>query len=261
MIHHIDVGQGDAALIVAPNGDTAMIDNGRQGSCSDTASYLLGAGISHIDYHFATHYHADHIACLDDLLDAGVTVGTCYDRGGSFGTLTYQDYVGACGAARQTASKGQVISLGAVTIEVVDLNGAGLSTSDENAQSLVLKVSYGSFTHVFAGDLPGVSPNVESIVGPEVGDVDVCKVTHHGSNSSMTDAWLNATDPEVCILSVGNNGFGHPTSGTLGRLHAHGVEVYWTQTGSGATPGAGDHVCDGNVIITVGSSGAYDITC
>ena len=105
----------------------------------------------------------------------------------------------------------------------------------------MLKLTYGSFTHVFAGDLPGVS--------------------HHGSNSSTTDAWLDATDPEVCILSVGNNSFGHPTSEALGRLHAHGVEVYWTQTGSGATPGAGDQVCDGDVSVTVESSGAYDITC
>ena len=110
----------------------------------------------------------------------------------------------------------------------------------------MLKLTYGSFTHVFAGDLPGVSPNVESIAGPEVGDVDVC---------------LDATDPEACILSVGNNSFGHPTTEALGRLHAHGVEVYWTQTGSGATPGAGDQVCDGDVSVTVESSGAYDITC
>ncbi len=47
-----------------------MIDNGRQGSCDDTIAYLLGQGVSHIDYHFATHYHADHISCLDDLVDA-----------------------------------------------------------------------------------------------------------------------------------------------------------------------------------------------
>ena len=128
------------------------------------------------------------------------------------------------------------------------------------ALSLVLKLTYGSFTHVFAGDLPGVSPDVESIVGPEVGDVDVCKVNHHGSNSSMTDAWLNATSPEVCILSVGNNQFGHSRSETLGRLHAHGVEVYWTQTGSGATPGPGDTVCDGAVVVTVSLSD-WDVSC
>ena len=77
----------------------------------------------------------------------------------------------------------------------------------------------------FADDIPGVSPDVESVIGPEVGDVDVCKVTHHGSKTSTTDAWLSATDPEVCILSVGSNSFGHPTSEALGRLHDHGVET------------------------------------
>ena len=103
--------------------------------------------------------------------------------------------------------------------------------------------------------------DVEGMVGPEVGNVDVCKVTHHGSETSTTDAWLDATDPEVCVLSVGNNGFGHPASGLSDAFNAHGVEVYWTEAGSGATPGAGDHVCDGDVSVTVESSGAYDITC
>jgi len=232
-----------------------MIDNGRWTNCDNTVSYVTGEGISHIDYHFATHYHADHMACLDDLVDAGVAVGTCYDRGGSFGTQTFQDYIGACGAARQTVVKGQAITLGAVTITVVDLSGAGLSTSDENALSLVLKLTYGSFDHVFPGDLTGTSPDAESIVGPEVGDVDVCKVSHHGSKTSTLDAWLNATDPEVCILSVGDNSFGHPTSEAMGRLHDHGVHTYWTNQGSGVAPQGLDTVADGAVVITVPAGG------
>ncbi len=222
---------------------------------------MTDAGVSHIDYHFATHHDADHIGCLDDLVDAGVSVGACYDRGGSADTQTFDDYVAACGASRQTAQKGQVVSLGSVSITVVDLNGAGVSTDDENALGLVLLVTYGSFSHVLPGDLEGTSPDIESIIGPEVGDVDVCKVTHHGSKFSNTDAWLDAISPEVCVLSVGNNSFGHPTAEALGRLHAHGVDVYWTRAGSGVSPGPGDQVCDGDVFVTVEASGAYDITC
>ena len=110
-----------------------MIDTGRWTNCSNTVNSVEGLGITTIDYHFATHFHADHIGCLDDLVNAGINVGTaCYDHGGSASTNTFNDYVSACGAKRQTATKGQMTTLaGGGTIAVVDLNGAGISTSDE----------------------------------------------------------------------------------------------------------------------------------
>lgn len=260
LIRHLDVEQGDAALIVSPSGEVAMIDSGGTG-CSNVVGYVQAQGVTHIDYHFATHYHADHIGCLDDLVAAGITLGTCYDRGGSKDTQTFQDYAAACEGKRITAFKGQLVELsGGTEIRVVDLNGAGVSTSDENALGLVLKVSYGDFDHEFAGDLPGQSPDIESVVGPEVGDVEVCKVHHHGSKFSSNEAWLNATRPEVCILSVGSNSFGHPTAEAIGRLHDQGVELYWTNAGSGTVPGAGDTVCDGAVVVTV-SLAAWDVSC
>ena len=103
---------------------------------------------------------------------------------------------GACGAARQSAFKGQAVGLGAVTITVADLNRCGLSTSDDDALSLVLKLTYWSFDRVFPGDLKGTSRDVESIVGPEVGDVDVCKISHHGSNAVSSEGFSVANDSE-----------------------------------------------------------------
>jgi beta-lactamase superfamily II metal-dependent hydrolase len=209
-IDHIDVGQGNAALIIAPDGETAMIDDGRWTNCTQTVSYVTGKGITHIDYHFATHYDADHIGCLEALVDAGVSVGECLDHGGSKNTQTFANYAAACGANRQTAYKGEVITLDAgsadpVKIKVVDLNGAGVSVSpdDENALGLDTKLTYGSFSHEFGGDMPGESPDIESVVGPEVGHVDVCTVHHHGSKYSSNDDWLNDLTPAVCVLSVG----------------------------------------------------------
>lgn len=230
-----------------------MIDSGRWNACSKVTSYVAGLAVDHLDYHFATHYDADHIGCLDDLVSAGLSLGACYDRGGAGDTQTYATYAATCGAARHTATKGQTFDLGGgASIEIVDLNGAGISTSDENALGMVLKLIYGSFDHVFPGDLEGTSPNVESVVGPEVGDVDVCKVTHHGSEFSNTDAWLNAISPEVCVLSVGNNSYDHPTAEALERLHGHGVYLYWTSTGSGpVSDPSWDTVAGGSITIAV----------
>jgi beta-lactamase superfamily II metal-dependent hydrolase len=268
-IHHIDVEQGDGALIISPNGQLAMVDDGRWTACSNTVDYLQSLGITSIDYHFASHYHADHIGCLDDMAAAGIGVAiACYDRGSSFGSGTFTDYETTCGDKRQTLTKGQIITLdaGAVTIAVVDLNGAGVysGSTNENALSVVLKVSYGAFDEVMGGDLTGSSPepDVESTVGAQIGDVEVYKVHHHGSATSTNDNWLNATTPEVGIISVGSNSFGHPTTAALARLHSHGVRTYWTNPGSGATP---DPACDkvgGTIIVEAdpGPNDSYTIT-
>jgi hypothetical protein len=74
-------------------------------------------------------------------------------------------------------------------------------------------------------------------VGPEVGNVEVYKVHHHGSATSTNDNWLNAVTAEVGVISVGDgNSYGHPTSAALSRLHAHSVHTYWTETGAGVAP-------------------------
>jgi beta-lactamase superfamily II metal-dependent hydrolase len=266
-IHHIDVGQGDGAIIISPQGQIVLVDDGTYTNCSQFLNYVQSLGITNVDYHFASHYHADHIGCLCDLFAAGVVLNIAgYDRGYSYTTQTYQDYVTCLGGKRQTMAKNQTIILDAgsansVLIKCVDLNGAGVySGSDENANSMVLKVTYGNFDEVMGGDLTA-SPSVEPTVGPEVGDVEVYKVHHHSSATSSYDSWLNATTPEVAVISLGNNGYGYPTSATLARLHNHGVKTYWTEIGSGASPTPGWDKVGGTIIIEADpwSGAAYTV--
>ncbi len=275
-IHHIDVGQGDGALVISPNGQTALFDDGNYLNCTNIKNYLQGLGIAVVDYHFCSHYHSDHLGCIDDLAAIGITIGTAgYDRGYSYSSGTYTSYVNTLGAKRTAMTKGQVVTLDAgsanpVTLTCVDLNGAGVyspSGSDENAKSLVMRVSYGSFQEEISGDLTGDAASgndVETTVGPEVGDVDVYKAHHHGSKYSNNDNWLTATSPEVCIIPVGNgNSYGHPTAEALTRMHNHGVHTYWTQTGAGVAPNASwDKVAGGTIVIQAdpGAGAAYTIT-
>ena len=264
-IHHIDVGQGDGAIIISPQGQTALIDEGVYSDCSPVKSYLQALGVTQVDYHFASHYHADHIGCLDDLAAIGITVQTAgWDRSYSYSSGTYSSYVSTLGTKRRTLTKGQVILLDSlsahpVAITCVDLNGAGVysvSGSDENPKSVVLKVSYGEFDAVFGGDLTGTSPSdVESVIGPEVGPVEVYKVHHHGSRYSSNVNWLNATRPKIGVISCGDgNSYGHPTVDALTRLHNAKVRTYWTETGANvAHPDpTWDKVAHGTIVISAG---------
>ncbi|MFN8587886.1 MAG: hypothetical protein U0704_08770 [Candidatus Eisenbacteria bacterium] len=275
-IHHIDVGQGDGLLLISPNGQTALFDSGNYLSCTGIKNYLQGLGITTVDYHFLSHYHSDHLGCIDDLAAIGITIGTAgYDRGYSYSSGTYTAYVNTLGAKRQTMVKNQVVTLDAgsanpVTIKCVDVNGAGVYSvngSDENAKSLDLLVSYGNFQEEIGGDLtgdPASSNDVETTVGPEVGQVEVYKAHHHGSRYSNNDNWLNALQPKVCVISCGNgNTYGHPTLDALNRMHAHNVHTYWTETGNGAAPNASwDKVAGGTVVIQAqpGPGAAFTVT-
>ena len=253
-IIHLDAGQGDGAVIITPGGQVVLIDEGTNftagtspPSCSRVLSELQSLGIDHVDLHFASHYHADHIGCITSL--TGITIDQGWDRGQSYSSGTYTSYVSYLGAKRHTLIKGRVFMLDSlaahpVRITCVALGGDGIATSDENSKCLVLKISYGEFDEVFGGDLTGYpsgtsssDTNIETQVGPQVGKVEVYKVHHHGSKYGTWDDWLNATTPKVGIVSCGTgNGYGHPTPDALTRLHNHSVRTYWTETGTGVAP-------------------------
>ena len=264
-IHHMKIGQGDGTLLISPNGQAALFDDGVYTDCSFIKSFLQGLGITSVDYHFLSHYHADHLGCIDDLAAIGITIATAgYDRGFSYSSASYTSYVNTLGAKRTTVAKNQVITLDAasanpVYVKCVDLNGAGVYSvngSDENSKSAVYKVSYGAFDEVIGGDLTGSTANgndVETTIGPQVGDVEVYKVHHHGSRYSTNDNWLNAITAEVGVIMCGDgNTYGHPTLDALTRMHNHNVKTYWTETGAGATPNpTWDKVANGNVLVEV----------
>ncbi|MEK7329428.1 MAG: hypothetical protein AAB113_01365, partial [Candidatus Eisenbacteria bacterium] len=92
-VHHMKIGQGDGMLLISPLGQTALFDDGVYTDCTYIKSYLQGLGVSVVDYHFASHYHADHIGCIDDLAAINITIGTTgYDRGSSYSSATYTNY-------------------------------------------------------------------------------------------------------------------------------------------------------------------------
>jgi beta-lactamase superfamily II metal-dependent hydrolase len=260
-IIHLDVGQGDGALIISPLGQVVLIDEGPSGATTamgkSVVQQLQALGVTRVGHPFPSHYHSDHIGNIGAIVNAGIPIDFGWDRGGSYTTATYTNYVNTLGSRRRTMVKGQVVTLDSlsahpVTIRCVNLAGAGISTTDENSLSLVLKVSYGEFDEVFGGDLVGSSPDVESVVGPQVGPVEAYKVHHHGSRYSTNANWLNAVSPKIGVISVGNgNSYGHPTADALTRLHNKGVRTYWTETGAGVAPNASwDKVANAQVVIS-----------
>ncbi|MBE3071351.1 MAG: Ig-like domain-containing protein [Acidobacteria bacterium] len=248
-IHYLDVGQGDAAILMTPSGETVMFDDG-PGNCGTVTGTLGQMGATKIDYHIASHYHADHIACAPQVF-AAFPLRVGLDRGGSYSSGAFGSYLAAVVNARQPAVPGSTLTLdgGAVTIQIVAI-GSG---SDENDRSIVAVVHFGEFDAEFGGDLTDAAePSIASMM-PRV---EAYKVHHHGSASATSTTWLSAIMPKVAIISVGNgNPYHHPTQSALDRLHHASVKTYWTELGSGATPQAAWDVVAGTVTVEVPTGG------
>ena len=107
-----------------------------------------------------------------------------------------------------------------------------------------------------AGDLSGFNTggyaDVESVVGPAIGQVEVYKVNHHASRYSSNPTFLASIAPKIGIVSVGpSNGFGHPTAEAMSRLHAANILTYWTSSGRGVLPDPSRDFVAGDIVIDV----------
>lgn len=271
-IHILDVGQGDCTLIISPTGKTFLFDAGDNGKGTGVVvPYLQSLGLRALDYVACSHYHVDHIGGIDEVVNYlgidSVKVAVL-DRGWSYTTLSYRDYEAAVAPKRQTISDGQVIDLGGgATITCVTVNGNGKLSPpfntqyDENDLCVGLLVRFGQFEFFVGGDLSGVNSSyyhdIESSVAPEVGDIDVYRVDHHGSASNSNATFVSTLLPEVSIISVGTNSYGHPTQTVIDRLVNNGSYIYQTERGSGGTIPAGHgEIVNGHILIQV-TSGYY----
>jgi competence protein ComEC len=265
-------GQGNAAFIQSPSGKCAIIDGGpTNAEGTNLLSFIQDTmGLTHLDYTFVSHYHTDHITGLDDVIN-GLTSDSiltgCFDRGESYTTQAYTNYVNAAGSKRTTAVLGQVFDLGSgVSLQCVCKNGKTISGdsivpgAEENNEALGLLLSCGSFKMLFANDIAGYNSgsykDQESILAPDVGDISVLSVNHHGSATSSNPTYISTLQPEVSVISVGTNSYGHPAQAALDRLAALSTNnIYQTALGSGGTlPSARDSIVNSNIWILVGPS-------
>ncbi len=267
-IHCIDVGWGDCTLIESPSGKNMMVDTGRPGSSSRLVAYLDSIGVSHLDYLVTTHYHEDHIGGLYAIVDDGVAIDTAYDREWYYCSDRYDErYEPVIRDIRHTISDSQVVDLGGgVAVRVVSVNGNGRleppfldrqcdGDYSENDFSVAMVVECNGFQFFVGGDLSGVTgsgyTDIETSVAPEVGDVEIYRVNHHGSRFSTNQAFLDSLDPEVSIISVGGNSHGHPDTGVVRRLAETSV-VYQTGDEDG-------NVVDGDIVIQTDCESYYTV--
>ena len=236
-IHHIDVGQADATLLLAPNGETMLIDSGDWREDGETVlDYLDEHDIDRIDHLVSTHAHADHIGGHARIIETYETerdgIGAVYDSGVVHTSQTYENYLDAI--ERHDVDLFEVRAGDSVpfgeTVEATVLNPPEeRSGSDLHENSVALAIEFGEFGYLTTGD---AEQAVESRLIEEFSDDldgDVYQAGHHGSSTSSSPAFLDEVTPEMAVISSAvDSQYGHPHDEVLQRFADRDVETYWT---------------------------------
>lgn len=221
-VHVIDVGQGDAILVQA-SGRVMMVDAGPREASDALVAYLLVSGVEEIDLLMLTHPHSDHIGGVPAILDS-FPVGQVVSNGATHTTRTFEACLEAIDAHSVPMTLGRAGDRFALAEGVLGevLHPTGTPGEHLNSDSLVIKLSVGRVVFLLMGDLP---MEEEVRVARKA---DVLKVLHHGSSDATGALFLDVVRPEVAVISVGDNVYGHPHRETVECLAARGIRTYRT---------------------------------
>ena len=248
----LDVGQGDATLLLPPRGDGVLVDGGPPGDAA--ANALREAGVERLAAVFLTHDDLDHSGGLPAVL-ASVRVGRLVLAAPA------PEAVAAARAARVPVvrtAEGAGFELGPLSLDVLwpPRSGSPTAAEEPNVRSVVLRATHRGYDVLLTGDAESEVTHLDP------GPIDVLKVAHHGSDDAGLEALLDRSAPRAALIEVGaDNAYGHPTSSTLAALESRGVCVLRTDldgtstievgpagvrawTGEGAVPAARPG-CDG----------------
>lgn len=203
-ITFINVGQGDCILIKEPfAGKTMLIDVagkiGRNIPRETIYPVLKSKGIKSIDYCIITHDDYDHCGGLEDL----------------------KQFINIKKIYRKTKS----ISLD--NIDFINLNNK--SYQDKNDNSIVLYGEIYGMKSIFMGDAGKI---VEQDIMDKYNklEIDLLKVSHHGSKTGSDEDFINLIRPRFSIISAGvNNRYKHPHNETIKTLEKNESYIFNTQ--------------------------------
>jgi beta-lactamase superfamily II metal-dependent hydrolase len=237
-IYVIDVEGGGATLVVAPSGQSMLIDSGSPGAAAERdsqriAAAMQDAGLKKIDYLFTTHYDGDHVggapaanqvAHFERFFDHG-EVDNKWQQNANIESR-YKDYLAIASSKRTILKAGDTVPLKGLRVDVVASTGSVLQkpinhggqanpfckdaevkppNPTENSQCTGVLVGFHKFTFLDVGDLTWDKEMDLACPNNKLGKVSLLLATHHGFFNDMSGApaLLWAIQPQVVIANNG----------------------------------------------------------
>ena len=233
-IHFINVGQGDACLIIGENNTKILIDGGGSSSYDVGKNvllpYLLDRQITCLDYIIISHFDDDHATGVAQILGK-IDVSSIILTKQLEENDTYRHILSISKEKKIKliyVKEGDVLKIGGIKISIIHPENKLMINKPMNNNSIVCKVEYNSFSMLLTGDIEMEAE--ELILRKNINlKADVLKVAHHGSKTSTTEEFLKTVNPKVALIGVGkNNNFGHPSNEVVQRLKENGTRIYRT---------------------------------
>ena len=235
-----DVGQGDA--ILAQYGETQiLIDGGPGNKVLDCLSSHLPFWDREIEVVVLTHPETDHFGGLIEVFKR-YKVGLLLTNGVERETKEYQVFKEAVkenGTEIVNSFTGTQIRVDKVYLDII-WPEKDLVAKNNNDHSLVIILSLGEFDALLTGDIgPKITEKV--LQTGKIRDIEYLKVPHHGSKNGLTKDLLDISQPEIAVISVGKNQWGHPHDEVLEMLREKDINILRTdQSGNvGVVTGGG----------------------
>jgi len=213
-----DVGQGDGILITKKNWQM-LIDTGPNNKKILTClERHLPFWDKTLEVVLITHGDSDHTGGLADVLKSYKTIDIFNND--DLEVLNEQKI------SSKKLKQNDVIKTSLFDFEIVNPPNFEKNTKDNNDNSIAGIFSYKDTKFLLTAD---ISSEVEQRlvwqkVLPE--NIDILKVSHHGSATATSDELLDFVKPKVAVISVGKeNRFGHPRKEVLERLEKRGIKI------------------------------------
>jgi beta-lactamase superfamily II metal-dependent hydrolase len=257
-IYVVDVEGGNATLLVAPSGESLLIDTGNvapEAAIRDAERIMAAtrdAGLTQIDHLIVTHWHNDHFGGLAELAKR-IPIRHFIDHGANVQPAPAADdflakvYPQLYANAKHTVVKpGDKIAVAGLDVRVVTsagqtikapLPGAGApnpycasfkpgENNAEDPMSVGVYIRFGKFRTAHLGDLTKNKEFELMCPNTRIGALDLFLGLHHGLNSSNSEVMVHATHPRVVIINNGTRKGGQPD--VMRVLHTSpGLEDLW----------------------------------
>jgi competence protein ComEC len=259
----LDVGQGDAIFVAAPDGQTLLVDAGgpygpfNHAGAGDffgediVSPYLWQRGLRRLDAVALTHAHSDHMggmsAVLRNFRPKELWIGADPP------IPAFQQLIQLAESLHipvRTFHAGDAFSFGGANLAVLAPPADYVPGAEvKNDDSLVLHIGLGRTSALLEGDAQTASEQA-MLASPRLRtqlQADLLKVGHHGSLSSTTPPFLEQVRPAWAIVSAGrHNLFGHPRPAIVQRLEEAHARVYRTDM-----DGAASFLLDGTTVVSI----------
>lgn len=218
----LDVGQGDAVLVRSFEGNTALID---AGNGTDILPLLAQFQVDSLDLVIASHPHQDHIGGMPAVLGK-LAVASYIDNGQAYdsGRWRLVEWILQEMGVPRTAAQSDTIMLGGISLRILPPPRLGGATNNESVGVLL---EFGAFRALLTGD--SQYEELQYFISLGIPNVALLKAAHHGARNGVTPGWVQATRPQLVVLSLGrNNSYGHPDRTALKYYQLYARSIYRT---------------------------------